>query len=135
MVQLKGTVVYFDARGESRTRSLCTSNSTDAPWAAAPAAAAAAAAAASAAAASPPPPHLRPLPPCRQRYLPHCCSLLPCAAKAEAIRLTLAAAGVEFENKFLAHADLATEVKGNPADYPFGQVPRCVCASQGTAWD
>ncbi|KAI7836085.1 hypothetical protein COHA_010054 [Chlorella ohadii] len=45
-------------------------------------------------------------------------------AKGEAIRLTLAAAGVEFENKFLAFADLPTEVKHNPAEYPFGQVPR-----------
>ncbi|PRW57978.1 flagellar associated [Chlorella sorokiniana] len=45
-------------------------------------------------------------------------------AKAEAIRLTLAAAGADFENKFVAFADLATEVKGNPAEYPFAQVPR-----------
>ncbi|KAL4434320.1 hypothetical protein ABPG75_000761 [Micractinium tetrahymenae] len=44
-------------------------------------------------------------------------------AKAEAVRLALAAAGVEFENQVLTHADVPA-VKKDPAAYPFGQIPR-----------
>lgn len=75
----------------------------------------------------------------RRRQLPHSppAALLPAAlhvhrppaasqhaGKAEAIRLLLAAAGVEFENKLVAFADLAAEVKANSESYPFGQLPR-----------
>lgn len=45
------------------------------------------------------------------------------AAKAESIRLTLAAAGVEFENQVLTFDDMPA-VKKDPAAYPFGQIPR-----------
>lgn len=89
-------------------------------------------------------PTLTPLPPAvtarrRRRQLPHSppAALLPAvlhdhrpsaasqhAGKAEAIRLLLAAAGVEFENKLVALADLAAEVKANSEAYPFGQLPR-----------
>ncbi|KAL4423230.1 hypothetical protein ABPG77_000022 [Micractinium sp. CCAP 211/92] len=44
-------------------------------------------------------------------------------AKAESIRLTLAAAGVEFENQVLTFEDMPA-VKQDPAAYPFGQIPR-----------
>ena len=46
------------------------------------------------------------------------------AGKAEAIRLLLAAAGVEFENSMIDFADMPTVVKADPQAYPFGQVPR-----------